>query len=97
VSRAVAAGPLPDVPALLLAGEADMRTPVADAAAVAAQLPRGRLLSVPWTGHATFARNNACVQRALVAFFAGRPVQDCRRRPNPFEPVTVDELLELVR
>jgi pimeloyl-ACP methyl ester carboxylesterase len=97
VSRALPAGPLPDVPALLLAGEADMRTPVADAAAVAAQFPRGRLLSVPWTGHATFSRNNACVRRALVAFFAGRPVQECRRRPNPFAPFSVEEMLALVR
>jgi len=64
---------------------------------VAAQFPRGRLLSVPWTGHATFSRNNACVRRALVAFFAGRPVQECRRRPNPFAPFSVEEMLALVR
>ena len=39
VGRAGAPGPLPNVPTLVLDGEADLRTPVDDAHAVAARIP----------------------------------------------------------
>nr|WP_269205080.1 alpha/beta hydrolase [Motilibacter aurantiacus] len=40
-----------DVPAVVLAGEEDTIVPVAEAAAVAAALPAGRLVRVPRAGH----------------------------------------------
>ncbi|MBB4663290.1 alpha/beta hydrolase [Conexibacter arvalis] len=71
--------PLPDVPALLLAGEEDVRTPREDAAALAARLPRATLVTVPHTGHSVLgAETGRCAGRALRRFFGGGRVRDCR-------------------
>lgn len=66
------AGPLPDAPALVLNGLDDVRTPVEDARAVAAQLPRATLVRIPNQGHSVFGQ--ACAQRALKRFLTGRGV-----------------------
>jgi pimeloyl-ACP methyl ester carboxylesterase len=85
------AGPtaLPDVPALLLAGEQDLRTPLEDAKAVAAQMPRARLLAVPAVGHYVlgFTGEQGCPARAVHAFLAGAAVRPCRSASDDAFPL----------
>jgi pimeloyl-ACP methyl ester carboxylesterase len=81
------ARPLPDVPALLLAGEDDLRTPLEGARRVAAAMPRATLLPVPDIGHDVLGFDaEGCSLRALRAFMAGRPVKQCKRRTRLFRP-----------
>lgn len=84
----LAVGPLPDVPALVLAGRQDLRTPLEGARRVAARFPRGRLVAVPGTGHDVLNSDlSSCAQRALRAFFSNRRVRTrCRRPPVAFAP-----------
>ncbi len=81
-----AAAPLPDVPALLLSGTADLRTPPADAVAVARLLPRARLVTAPGVGHAVLgweSYEGGCTTTALRAFLTGGTVRDCPpKRPD---------------
>lgn len=80
-------GPLPDVPALLLEGRSDLRTPIEDAATVAQKLPRARLLQVPHTGHSVLGSEPGdCAARAVSAFFNAVAVADCPEAENPFSP-----------
>lgn len=73
--------PLPDVPTLILSGDEDLRTPRADAEAVAAQLPRATLVKVPNTGHSALTSDyGTCAAGALARFFAGRRARECSRR-----------------
>ena len=68
-------GPAPDVPALLLEGEDDLRTPVESARRVAARFPSARLLVQEATGHvAILSEDDTCALRALQRFFSGRSV-----------------------
>jgi pimeloyl-ACP methyl ester carboxylesterase len=60
-------------PTLLLAGERDYVTPVAWAQRVAAQLPNGRLLTVPWMGHLPDGLDNMACLDGLVAGFLEAP------------------------
>ena len=50
-AQAPDARPLPDVPALIIGGAADLRTPIENARALAARLPHASLISIPKTGH----------------------------------------------
>ncbi|HYM55465.1 MAG TPA: alpha/beta fold hydrolase [Solirubrobacteraceae bacterium] len=76
--------PLPNVPALIISGEADLRTPTANAGEVAAQIPDANLLVVPNTGHSALTTEaGSCARDALEAMFAGRPVNPCRVTPLP--------------
>jgi pimeloyl-ACP methyl ester carboxylesterase len=69
---------LPDVPALILNGDADLRTPVRGARALARQLPRSRLLVVPNVGHNTLSSGlTDCARRALADFLGGRRAKRC--------------------
>jgi pimeloyl-ACP methyl ester carboxylesterase len=81
-------GPLPDVPALLLSGQDDLRTPLEGAQRLAALLPRASLVSVPGTGHSVFGSDlTGCSGRALRAFFLGRTVQtSCKRTQGRIRP-----------
>jgi pimeloyl-ACP methyl ester carboxylesterase len=82
-----APGPLPDVPALLLEGQSDMRTPIEDAAGLASKLPHARLLAVPHTGHSVLGSEpSSCAAKAVAAFFAVQPIADCPSIDNPFFP-----------
>ena len=47
-------GPYPNVPLLALNGDYDLRTPVANAAAIVNQFPQGHLVVVPGVGHSVF-------------------------------------------
>ncbi len=76
-------GALPDVPALVLNGLDDVRTPVEDAEAVARLLPRSTVVRIPNQGHSTFTQE--CARDAFSRFLAGRSVSTnaCRGRNTP--------------
>jgi pimeloyl-ACP methyl ester carboxylesterase len=85
-----AAGTLPDVPTLIFSGAQDLRTPTANARAVAAKIPEAQLLVVPYTGHSVIGSDfGNCAELAVKAFFAGTPVQPCTPGANPFSPTPI--------
>jgi pimeloyl-ACP methyl ester carboxylesterase len=83
------AGPLPDVPVLLLEGEDDLRTPVENARRVAGLFPRASLVVAPGTGHSALGSDvSGCAERAFVRFFRGRRVNTrCRRSRRVFPAI----------
>jgi pimeloyl-ACP methyl ester carboxylesterase len=89
VPRAPFSGPLPDVPALLLGGRLDLRTPVENAVETAAQLPHASVVTLPGSGHdATDSDLTGCIARALTRFVANRAVGNpCRGRDNGLNPI----------
>ncbi|HEY3021477.1 MAG TPA: alpha/beta fold hydrolase [Solirubrobacteraceae bacterium] len=80
--------PLPDVPALILNGRLDLRTPLENAQAVAAQLPHATLIPVPGNGHDEIDTDlSGCVARALFRFFTNRRIGEaCIRTSNAVPP-----------
>jgi pimeloyl-ACP methyl ester carboxylesterase len=76
--------PLPDVPALLLSGRLDTRTPVENAREVQALMPHAQLLTVAGTGHDVLDSDiTGCAARALRRWADGRAVGDpCAGRTN---------------
>jgi pimeloyl-ACP methyl ester carboxylesterase len=86
---------LPNVPALILSGTADLRTPNANARAVAGQIPGSHLLIVPDTGHSVLTTEpGSCAKEALQAMFSAQPIRGCHAtatppelRPAPLPPV----------
>jgi hypothetical protein len=83
--------PLPDVPALILGGRQDSRTPIENAQAVAAELPHSTLISVPGSGHDEIDTDlSGCVARAMFRFFSNRRIGDaCARTTNAVPPAPV--------
>jgi hypothetical protein len=68
-------GPLPKVPALLLSGRADMRTPTEQVRDVQKLIPGSSMVSVPGTGHDVVDTDiTGCVDRVLQRFFGDRRV-----------------------
>ncbi len=94
--------PLPPVALLAIDGVGDLRTPVEDAAAVAARVPGAQLLAVPNVGHSVLGADpTPCSKNAIAAFFAGQPVVQCppvapRFAPTP-RPATRAARLEPYR
>jgi pimeloyl-ACP methyl ester carboxylesterase len=94
------AGPLPNVPTLIISGAEDMRTPTADAQMVASQIPDATLLTVPNTGHSVLGTEPTnCAQTAVNAFFAGTPIAQCNNtkipstlQPTPVPPHSLEAL-----
>lgn len=87
-----AAGPLPDVPTLVVDGAADVRTPLEDAVTIKSSIPSTHVLSVPHTGHSTLASDlsrEGCAVRAVGQFFAGAAITPCAAAENPFSPTPV--------
>ena len=85
-----ASSALPNVPTLILSGAQDLRTPTADAKAVASQIPDAQLLVVPYTGHSVLGSDfSGCAQAAVGAFFAGTAIQPCATSTNVFAPTPV--------
>lgn len=90
---------LPAIPALVLAGRDDIRTPVSDAEAVAALIPGARLMRLHWTGHDVISSAGpGCGTEALRAFLAGSGervvcnlAQKPRRAPDP-PPLSLAEV-----
>lgn len=76
--------PLPDVPALILSGGFDQRTPTEGAQQLRALLPSSDLVVVRGTGHDTIdSDGSGCIARALGRFADRRPVgQPCARADN---------------
>jgi pimeloyl-ACP methyl ester carboxylesterase len=70
-------GPLPDVPVLIMNGEADLRTPLEDARALAELFPRSTLVTDA-VGHSVLFASR-CARAAVVAFFRDRERGRCRR------------------
>jgi pimeloyl-ACP methyl ester carboxylesterase len=84
---ALAPGPLPDVPALVLSGRDDLRTPLEDARTLVGQLPHSRLVAVAHVGHAVLFNDlSGCALRAVDAFFAARRPRDCSGARRPIDP-----------
>jgi pimeloyl-ACP methyl ester carboxylesterase len=86
------AGPLPDVPTLVIDGNADVRTPLEDAARIKALIPSAQLLAVPHTGHSALASDEStdkCALRAVARFFAAEALLPCAAGENPFPPTPV--------
>jgi hypothetical protein len=77
------------VPALLLGGRLDLRTPIENARATAAQLPRASVVTLAGSGHdATDSDVTGCVARALRRFVGNRAVgSPCRGQFNGFRPL----------
>jgi hypothetical protein len=91
-------GPLPDVPALLLGGRLDTRTPVENAIATRAQLPHGTLVTVRGTGHDVLDSDfTGCSAIALRRFIDGQAVGNpCKGLssqipPLPLPPESLDD------
>jgi len=67
-------GPLPPVPTIVLSGGQDLRTPTADAWAVAARSPSATVVVAPGWGH-DLTDNLACAGGQVARMLAGRAVQ----------------------
>lgn len=89
--RAESAAPLPDVPTLILSGDADLRTPREGALALAREVPHPQVVTLAGSGHDVFdSDTTGCVARAVRRLFAGRAVGDpCRGKSvePPLAPV----------
>ena len=77
----------PDVPALILNGREDLRTPLEEARAVQATLPSSRLLSIRGVGHSVVGTDpSGCARRALRAFLRARAIpSSCPAARTGFE------------
>jgi glycosyltransferase involved in cell wall biosynthesis len=83
-------GARPDVPALILVGRQDVRTPLAEAKTVAARLPRATVIAVPDEGHSLIG-GSPCANRALRDFSRAlrsptstcKPLRSLRFRASP--------------
>lgn len=91
---APASGALPDVPALVLAGQLDLRTPAENAAATAALLPKASLVELRGGGHDLLGSDTTgCVATALRRFASGAKVGlPCAKRDNAIRPVPIAPL-----
>ena len=84
-------GAYPAVPALLLQGQEDIRTPPDVSAHVATLLPGAQRVVAPGVGHAVVGADpSGCGQRQLLRFVAGRSVRArCPRVPTDVPPTAV--------
>jgi hypothetical protein len=77
------AGAGPAVPVLVVVGREDLRTPLEEARAIAAQFPGARLLTVPRAGRfALHLERRGCVARQVGRFLRGRSVRRCAAAPR---------------
>jgi pimeloyl-ACP methyl ester carboxylesterase len=79
--------PLPQVPTLVLDGQADLRTPLEDAQQLAARIPGAQLVALPHTGHSTLTSDlSGCAQAAVVGFFGSGAAPPCQSTTNELPP-----------
>jgi pimeloyl-ACP methyl ester carboxylesterase len=98
-----AMGPLPDVPALVIAGRLDPTASVADAKAVAALFPRGQLMLVRNGGREIDTVHDDCLAESFRRFLVGGEAGSCAKvqddgswfPPPPPAPVALSELRPL--
>jgi len=86
------AGPLPNVPTLVINGTSDVRTPLEDANRIQALIPAAQILAVPHTGHSALSSDlsgDGCALRAVGQFFSGAAVSPCAPSANPFSPAQI--------
>jgi pimeloyl-ACP methyl ester carboxylesterase len=77
----------PDVPVLVLAGDRDVRTPLAAGMAAARSFPDGRLLVVPGVGH-TVIGTSSCADLAVRLWIEGvTPRGRCPRVASAIAPI----------
>jgi len=85
------------VPTLILAGAADLRTPLEQARRAASAIPGARVVAVPRTGHSVLGGDlSGCVDDEIAAFAAGaaascRPA-DPQIKPTPRPPLRLSSL-----
>ncbi len=85
----VKAGPLPNVPTLVLTGAADLRTPVEQARAAVAGIPDAQVDVVAQTGHSVLGSDlGGCAAKTLAAFAAGTTAA-CTPDPSPITPTAM--------
>jgi pimeloyl-ACP methyl ester carboxylesterase len=75
-------GPYPDVPVLLVNGDRDLRTPLANAFVVASRFPHAQITVVPGVGHSVIggADYTGCADNAVRAWLNGAvPTPRCPR------------------
>jgi pimeloyl-ACP methyl ester carboxylesterase len=76
---------LPAVPTLLLSGRTDLRTPLENARAVAAELPGAELIDVVALGHGVLGSTiSRCAGAAFTRFLAGGRAGRCPAGLRPF-------------
>jgi pimeloyl-ACP methyl ester carboxylesterase len=78
-------GPLPDVPVLILTGDRDLRTPVANALELATRFRHADVTIVPGVGHSVQSADyTGCANGAIAAWLSGSlPPRVC----NPVSPL----------
>jgi pimeloyl-ACP methyl ester carboxylesterase len=83
--------PLPDVPALILDGRLDLRTPLENGQELARELPRASVVTVPGTGHDELDSDvTGCTVIALRRFVNDRQVGDpCAGKTNAVSPYPI--------
>jgi pimeloyl-ACP methyl ester carboxylesterase len=91
-------GPLPDVPALLLGGRLDTRTPIENAFATQRELPHSAVVTLKGSGHDTLDSDiTGCIAQALRRFIAkvavGHPCvgKDNGVTPGPLPPSSLKD------
>ena len=86
--RAPFTGPLPDVPALLLGGRLDTRTPLENARATAQELPHSTIVALKGSGHDALDSDiTGCTAQALSRFIEDVSVgHPCLGRDNGVAP-----------
>ena len=91
-------GPLPDVPALLLGGRLDTRTPLENARATAPELPHSTIVALKGSGHDALDSDiTGCTAQALARFIddvaVGHPCLDRDNgvRPTPLPPHSLSD------
>ena len=84
-------GPLPDVPAILLGGREDLRTPFENAQATAKELPKASLVALKGSGHDVLDSDiTGCSARALGRFAVGQAVgTPCAGKDNGVSPLPI--------
>jgi pimeloyl-ACP methyl ester carboxylesterase len=92
-----APSPLPAVPALILDGAADLRTPLEDARSVGARIPGSQVVGIPFTGHSVLGSDlSDCSAQAVAAFFGGQAIPPCHAqelfKPTPVAPTDLARL-----
>jgi pimeloyl-ACP methyl ester carboxylesterase len=85
------AAPLPDVPALILDGRLDLRTPLENGRELAKELPHARIVTVAGTGHDELDSDvTGCVAVALKRFVDRARVGDpCKGLTNAVAPFPI--------
>jgi pimeloyl-ACP methyl ester carboxylesterase len=86
-----ATGPLPDVPAILLGGRQDLRTPYENAIATSKVLPHSSLVALKGSGHDVLDSDiTGCSAIALGRFARDKPVgKPCAGKDNGVSPLPI--------